>query len=467
MDKVKHRAELAFAGFIDYFLIVVCFAICWYLYYSKIIINPFFRKGNYVVIFLYALFVIIISRVYNSTQISLSRISEMIYNQALSIAASDALIYIVICILKRGFANLLPGLLCFVIQVILAALWCLLANWWYFSKFPPKKTIVIFDNHEGLEDLISEYGLSNKFDVQKTVQVDDCLADLSILDDFETAFLSDIHSKDRNKIMKRAVENDMDIYIIPRLGDIILSGAKDMHMFHRPMLRLRRYNPHIEYLFFKRLFDIVISGLALIIMSPFMLITAIVIKAYDGGPAFYKQVRLTKDGKEFEILKFRSMRVDAEKYTGAILSAGDDDPRITPVGRIIRKIRFDELPQLINIIKGDMSIVGPRPERPEIAAEYEKTLPEFKLRLQTKAGLTGYAQVYGKYNTSPYNKLQMDLMYIAHPSFLEDLRICLTTVKILFLKESTEGVALKTSNSVDNEITLNVQQLGNSGETAR
>ena len=135
------------------------------------------------------------------------------------------------------------------------------------------------------------------------------------------------------------------------------------------------------------------------------------------------------------------MRVDAEKDDVARLSTGEKDDRITPVGRIIRKVRIDELPQLIDILVGNLSIVGPRPERPEIAEQYEKEMPEFKLRLQVKAGLTGYAQVYGQYNTTPYDKLQMDLIYIANTSVLEDLKICFSTVKILFMPESTEGVA--------------------------
>ena len=179
----------------------------------------------------------------------------------------------------------------------------------------------------------------------------------------------------------------------------------------------------------------------MLVFSPVMLVVGIAIKATDGGPAFYKQCRLTKDGKKFDVLKFRSMRVDAEKDGVARLSTGEKDDRITPIGRFIRKCRLDELPQLINIFKGEMTIVGPRPERPEIAAQYEKDLPEFALRLQAKAGLTGYAQVYGKYNTTPYDKLQMDLMYIANPSFTEDLKIMFATVKILFVPDSTEGVA--------------------------
>jgi lipopolysaccharide/colanic/teichoic acid biosynthesis glycosyltransferase len=193
-------------------------------------------------------------------------------------------------------------------------------------------------------------------------------------------------------------------------------------------------------MFVKRAFDIFVSGLALIAFSPIMLVCAIAIKT-DGGPVLYKQTRLTKDGREFKVLKFRSMRVDAEKDGVARLSTGDKDDRITPAGKIIRKLRFDELPQLINILRGDMSIVGPRPERPEIARQYEEEMPEFALRLQAKAGLTGLAQVYGQYNTTPYDKLNMDLMYIANPTLMQDLRICFATVKILFMPESTEGVA--------------------------
>ena len=179
-----------------------------------------------------------------------------------------------------------------------------------------------------------------------------------------------------------------------------------------------------------------------------MIVTAIAIKATDHGPVLYRQTRLTKDGKEFQILKFRSMWVDAEKNGGPRLSAGKADPRITPVGRFIRTVRIDELPQLLNIIKGEMSIVGPRPERPEIAAEYEKILPEFALRLQVPAGLTGYAQVYGKYNTPPNEKLQMDLLYISHASLWEDVQIIIATVKTLFTKESTEGIPEGQSTAV-------------------
>ena len=227
-----------------------------------------------------------------------------------------------------------------------------------------------------------------------------------------------------------------------------MSGAHRMHMFHLPVLRLERYNPPQEYLIIKRLFDIVASLLALIILFPLMFIFALLIMK-DGGPAFYRQCRLTKDGKQFYVLKFRSMRVDAEKDGIARLSTGENDDRITPIGKVIRRFRIDELPQLINILKGDMSIVGPRPERPEIAKQYEETLPEFRLRLQAKCGLTGYAQVYGKYNTTPYDKLQMDLMYISNPSLAQDLSIIFATIKILFMPESTDGIEEGQTTAMD------------------
>ena len=248
-----------------------------------------------------------------------------------------------------------------------------------------------------------------------------------------------LHSHERNQIVKYCVHKDITSWCIPRIGDVIMSGAEKVHLFHLPMLRVGRYNPTPEYLIMKRTVDIVVAGTALFLFAPIMIVLAIVIRM-DGGTAFYRQKRLTKDGKIFEILKFRSMIMDAEKDGVARLFSGDSDPRITKVGQFIRTYRLDELPQLFNILAGDMSIVGPRPERPEIAMEYKKVLPEFDLRLQCKCGLTGFAQVYGKYNTTPYDKLLMDLMYIAQPSMVEDLKICFATVKILFLKDSTEGV---------------------------
>ena len=237
----------------------------------------------------------------------------------------------------------------------------------------------------------------------------------------------------------------------PKISDTIIRGGRTIQLLNVPVYRCRRSDAGLIYLVVKRFFDIVLSLIAIIISLPFTVATAIAVKAYDGGPVFYKQVRLTTNGKTFELIKFRSMIQNAEK-DGVARLASEGDSRITPVGKFIRATRLDELPQLFNILKGDMSFVGPRPERPEIAAQYEKDIPEFALRLQVKAGLTGYAQVYGKYNTPPYDKVQMDLMYVANQSLLEDFKLMLMTFKVMFVPTSTEGVdASQTTAKIEKE----------------
>ncbi|MDE5859574.1 MAG: sugar transferase, partial [Oscillospiraceae bacterium] len=282
--------------------------------------------------------------------------------------------------------------------------------------------------------------LSNKFEVINHIENPKEIHSLiEEIGECEAVFIAGIEATLRNGIIKYCVEKNIPAYIEPKIGDILMSGAKHMQMFSVPVLRVRHAAPDPFYLFIKRALDIFFSLIGIIVTSPIMLVTAIAIKAYDGGPIIYKQTRLTKDRKEFQLLKFRSMRVDAEKDGVARLSSENDD-RITPIGRLIRACRIDELVQLFCILKGDMTIVGPRPERPEIAKQYEETLPAFALRLQVKAGLTGYAQIYGKYNTEPYDKLQMDLMYINDMSLSCDIGLMFATVKILFMPESTEGI---------------------------
>ena len=441
MTKGKHDLLLRIVKTLGAMMITVPFALCWYLYYGKDVVSPFYAKGNFMMIALFFVLFIVFGRVYGAFLMSMQRISEIVYAQFLAAGATDLIMYIVICLLSKGFPNLLPGVAALVGQVVLAGVWAVSAHRWYFNTFPPQETAIIYDTRRGMDALINQYGLDKKYHVTLMASAEECIQNLSMLDSMKTVFFSGIHSHDRNIILKYCVDKGINVFVIPRIGDVIMSGAYHMHMFHLPMLRVGRYMAQPEYLFIKRVSDIVISLIALVVLSPVFIVTSIAIKVTDHGPVFYKQVRLTKDGKEFKILKFRSMRVDAEKDGVARLSTGDKDDRITPVGKVIRACRIDELPQLINILKGELSIVGPRPERPEIAAQYCKEMPEFALRLQAKAGLTGYAQVYGKYNSTPYDKLMMDLMYIAHPGIGEDFKIMLATVKILFLPESTEGVA--------------------------
>ena len=452
MSEFTHSLILRFIKWLNVILLVIPFAFVWMQYYAGRTSSPYYAKGNYFIIVLYAILYIVYGRIYEAFLVSVNRISEMVYSQALSLLITNGIAYLVIWLLTKLIPNPLPLLFVYGLQLMISCLWAVASHHWYFRTFRPKRTIIVYDFREGMEELISEYGMESKFNVLETYSVDEFLQKgINVItgQEIEAVYLCGLHSHERNVLLKFCVQKGIVSYVIPSIGDLLLSGAKRVHMFHLPMLRANRYSPNPEYLFMKRVFDIFASGIMIIICSPIMLVTALLIRREDGGPVFYKQVRLTKDGKEFEMIKFRSMRIDAEKDGVARLSSGDRDDRITHVGRFIRKVRIDELPQLFNIIKGEMSIVGPRPERPEIAAEYDEILPEFRLRLQAKAGLTGLAQVYGKYNTSPYDKLRLDLMYISNPSILEDLRIMFATVKILFMPESTEGITEGSTTAID------------------
>lgn len=443
-----HEVGLRLLKFLNLLLMVTPFAVAWFLYYDYLTAVPYYWKGDVAIIFAFAILYYSFGKTYDAFLISHFRIFDIVSSQSLALFLSDGIFYIVMFFIAKRFTNPLPLLLTFVDQVSLSMIWTYISHKIYFRCFPAKDSIIVYDTRRGMKDLIAEYGLEKKFDVKKTASVSECLADISVIDDMSVVFLSGIHSHDRNIILKYCLYHGKQVYLIPRIGDVIMSSARPMHMFHLPMMRVQRYRPNPAYLVLKRFFDILLSLLALIILSPVFIITSIAIKINDRGPVFYKQIRLTKNGKKFYIHKFRSMRTDAEKDGVARLSTGEKDDRITSVGRFIRKCRIDELPQLLDILSGNLSIVGPRPERPEIAEEYMKEMPEFQLRLQAKAGLTGYAQVYGKYNTTPYDKLQMDLMYIANPSLIEDLRICFATVKILFVPDSTEGIAEGQTNAM-------------------
>ena len=440
MSKLQHNVWLRSVKLLAVLCMTLPFAACWYGYYTFHVAMPLGWSGKLVVVLLYAALYIALGNVYEAFQISSQKIASIVFSQMLAAMIADGLIYLLICLLAKRFCSLIPGIAAIAGQLVVSALWTFCAQKWYYKTFPPLATAIVYDMRPGIEEMIREDNLEKKYNVKITLDIQKCLKNMEVLRQMDVVFLGGIHSHERNKILKYCVEHDIDVFVLPRVGDLMMDAARPTHMFHLSVLKVGRSMASPEYLFVKRAMDMVLSLIALLITSPFFLVISAAIKATDGGPVFYKQCRLTKDGRRFDIIKFRSMKVDAEKDGVARLSTGETDDRITPVGRVIRKFRLDELPQLINILKGDLSICGPRPERPEIAAQYCETLPEFALRLQVKAGLTGYAQVYGKYNTSPYDKLQMDLMYIAHQGILEDLKLMLATVKVLFIPESTEGI---------------------------
>jgi len=422
-------------------LVTAVFAGCWVKYYNNIITWSYQYKGNIAMALIFAALYLLFVKVYDAFAVNIQRRMELAISQALSALFSDGLMYVIICLLHEWFAPVWPLVIALLLQILLSLVWVIAANKWYYTNTPKKRALILHDGSGDAEHLYNEMA-HDKSVMHITVKdIIDCVEEhMLALDNADVVYICANYSPERVAVIEYCTARKLNFFLVPSINDMLIHSARNVHMFHLPLMQMHMGEPSVGYLFMKRAMDVALSLIALLVLWPVMLTFGIAIKAYDGGPAFYKQTRLTKDGKEFNLIKFRSMRVDAEADGVARLSTGDNDTRITPIGRWIRKLRIDELPQILNIIKGDMSIVGPRPERPEIAAQYEQDLPEFALRLQVKAGLTGYAQVYGKYNSTPLEKLQMDMIYISRPSIIEDIRLIFATIRVLFIKESTEGV---------------------------
>lgn len=413
------------------------FAYIWYTVYEETF--GFYRRGNWAVIGLYMLIIFFFTKVFGGYNIGYMRMTDIALSHVLAILLSGIVGYLQICLIGRDYVSPHPVLGMMAAEILFILPWIYVVRKVYAWLYPPRQMLVIYGNYSP-DDLISKINTrKDKYNICATVSYQVGYEELyPMIREYNAVVLCDLPAQARNQIMKFCYQESIRTYVTPKISDILFRGADDIHLFDTPLLLSRNQGLSIDQRIVKRTCDIVLSLLGIIIASPFMLLIAIAVKLYDGGPVFYKQERLTRDGKPFMIYKFRSMGMDSEKHGARLAAKGDK--RVTPVGKVIRNIHFDELPQLFNILKGDMSMVGPRPERQAISDEYEKEIPEFVLRTKVKAGLTGYAQVYGKYNTTPYDKLKLDLTYIENYSLWLDIKIMLLTFKILFVKENTEGV---------------------------
>lgn len=252
---------------------------------------------------------------------------------------------------------------------------------------------------------------------------------------------SDLGLREKAEIVHFCHTHSKQVLLIPDVYELFCSSVEMDKIDDIPVFRPQQLRPSLEQRSLKRILDIVVAGTALLIVWPIMLMVAIAIKLDSPGPILYSQIRTGRDEKEFKVYKFRSMRQDAERHTGPVLAA-ENDSRITKLGKFIRATRLDELPQIGNVLFGDMSIVGPRPERPFFVEQFKREIPEYVYRHNVKPGITGLAQVFGKYNTTPYDKLVYDLMYIQKCNIVTDLVIMLQTVRVLVTKSSTEGVGV-------------------------
>lgn len=410
---------------------------------------PFWQKGHWLLILLYFALLTLFSQTYGGTRIGYLKATDVFFSQFFALLCVNIISYIQLSLMALTLLRPSYMLWAAAVQLAIAAVWTILCQKVYQRLFPPRKLLLIYGERP-IQDIMGKFASRpDKYDIVKSMNLTEGLP--AIYDEITAGYggivLWDIPTSVRNDLLKYCYSKYIRVYLMPKISDVIIRGADPVHLFDTPIFLTREYSMTIEQRIVKRLIDVVCSLILIVLASPFMLITALAVKLYDHDPVLYKQVRCTTGGKEFKILKFRSMRVDAEK-DGVARLASQNDSRITPVGKFIRKVRLDELPQLFNILKGEMSFIGPRPERPEIIKQYMEDMPEFAFRMKMKAGLAGYAQVYGKYNTTPYDKLKLDLFYIENYTVWLDLKLMLLTLKILFKPESTEGIDEKQTTAL-------------------
>lgn len=435
-DKYKRTLHLA-SAVVNISLLTAAFALVWYLCYSKEIVLPFYRKGNWMVIGIYVVITIIFNKVYGSYDVGYLKKTEAFYSQIISVFVVNTIEYCQISVIGRDFMHFMPIVFLTMLDIIIVLTWTLLYGALYKKLYPPRKMIIVYGSKNASNLVMKMCRREDKYIIAESISDDKEFEVIKQkIDEYNGVIMYDLHDTFRNDILKYCFDTSKRVYLAPKISDIIIRGADEINLFDTPLLLCRNDGLSFESRVAKRIFDVVFSLILIPFLAPFMLIAAIAVKMYDKGPVIYKQERLTINGKRFFVYKFRSMITDAEK-DGVARLACDDDDRITPVGAFLRKCRLDELPQIFNILKGDMSFVGPRPERPELAEEYEKEMQEFSFRLTVKAGLTGYAQIMGKYDTTPYDKLKMDLMYIEKFSMLNDIKIILMTIKTMIFPGST------------------------------
>lgn len=444
---MKHSIAIKEKIIITFMKILICGAFSaslygiWVVKYNPFLPTPFFRMGNYMMAAVFLVTYFGFAKLYGGFSIGSTTRVDVMYSQVIATGFLIAVCYVLFSLLSYRLLNVGPFFALFFLFSGFAVLWGFVTDGLYYLVHAPKKSLFIYNNYESYLSLRGIRRMKRRFIVEETVNS----AEISLetlyekMKKYDAVFLCGVPSDYRNEVVKKCMATGKVAYVKPKISDAILRGGRTIQLLNVPVYRCKRSNTSLAYSALKRAFDIVFSLFCIVISSPIMLGTAIAIKKNDGEKVFYRQERLTINGQVFKVIKFRSMKPDAEK-DGVARLAGEHDDRITSVGKNIRKLRIDELPQLFNVLSGSMSIVGPRPERPSIAMQYEKDMPEFALRLQVKAGLTGYAQIYGKYNTPPYDKVLMDLMYVANQSAVEDLRLVVMTLKTVFTPSSTEGI---------------------------
>ena len=440
MHPQKYRQLVpAAAGWLLLSLLTLWYALTWTRYYANAIVAPFFRRGNWIVVLIYTVLTALVFKVYRCMRFGYLRQTDSVCCQIIGICIVNAITYLQISAIGRGFMAMLPMLWLTAADAGTVILWTALVSRLYIRLHPPRRLIVVYGSAQAASLVMK---MSSRVDKYMICESIDCAVGMpqiaKAVSGFDGVILCDLPPSLRDALLSFCCGNHIRTYTVPEIPDILLRGGEELRLFDTPLILCRNTGLSLTQQAVKRCFDICASVLLLVLLSPLLIVCAAAVYLEDGGAILYRQQRLTKGGKVFEMLKFRSMTPDAESDGQAVLS-GVLDGRVTRVGTVLRRYRLDELPQLIHVLRGEMSLVGPRPERPVLAAVYERQYPEFAYRLQVKAGLTGYAQVFGVYDTRPIDKLKMDLLYIAQYSFLLDIRILMMTLKTVLLPASSNA----------------------------
>ncbi|MCD7761782.1 MAG: sugar transferase [Lachnospiraceae bacterium] len=426
-------------GLIELVVLCLIYYVIWKFNYRGNTNPLFFGNGKYVLILVYGFLMLILFNMCDGFKYGHRKLSEVIVSQWVSIVLVNFVTYFQLCLIGNQMLNVLPILALTGIDVCVAIVMPYIFSAIYHQMYVPKDMLMIYGNEKAVDLKFKMDERPDKYVITKVLSYE--IGYGAIRDEIkkhDAVIINDVPAEVRNDILKYCYKHEVRTYVVPKISDIIQRGGEEINLFDTPLYLIKGRGLNPAQMFFKRAFDIFLCLIALIPGLPIMAVVAIAIKCEDHGPVFYRQARVTKGGRVFNILKFRSMVVDAEK-DGKPHPATENDPRITKVGKVIRATRIDELPQILNILKSDMSWVGPRPERTEHVEFYQKEIPEFAFRSKVKGGLTGYAQIYGRYNTTAYDKLRLDLMYIENYSFFLDLKLIIMTVQIMLKRESTEG----------------------------
>lgn len=381
------------------------------------------------------------------------RILDLVYGQFFAALCTNVLFGLLLWTISAQDAGSLfwEFLLLTLLESFTGILWAAFSFTLYLRKQTWKQALYVYGDRENWARTVKENNSRNGyFHISKAVSYKEGISFIEkILPKYQALFLGVLPDKERNLLLKAGISKDRECYLVPGIADIYLQNSRVIRLHDKVLFSSGRGFLTREQERVKRAEDILFALLLLIPSLPLMALISLCIKAEDGGPVFYRQERVTQYGRSFSMLKFRSMVQEAEK-DGPQLAA-KHDARITRTGKILRNLHLDELPQLFNVLAGQMSMVGPRPERREFIEDYSRIIPEFRERLRVKGGLTGYAQIYGKYSTGPEDKLKYDLIYIYNYSLRLDIRLLFLTVRIFFQKENAQGVEEDTQRQEEQE----------------